>query len=132
MSHSNVMLKKICVNDFSGTTSPRILKLGTNIGYDLLYRVRKKSASSCLLFPLFFHFPFSSIKYFVADFSFPIRARFFELCVHLQRVEVFCVKEIDGAEMFWPSFLPFSFLQLSLQCNAKGNLCQRLLRNYCT
>ena len=25
--------------DFSGTTAPRILKFGTNIGYDLLYRV---------------------------------------------------------------------------------------------
>ena len=25
------------VNDFSGTTRLRILKLGTNIGYDLLY-----------------------------------------------------------------------------------------------
>ena len=37
----------VCVNfffvkDFSGTTVPRILKFGTNIGYDKLYYVLKK------------------------------------------------------------------------------------------
>ena len=36
----------LCVNfffvkDFSGTTVPRILKFGTNIGYNKLYRVLK-------------------------------------------------------------------------------------------
>ena len=30
----------ICVKYFSGTTAPRILKFGTNIGYDLLYCIR--------------------------------------------------------------------------------------------
>ena len=37
----------LCVNfffvkDFSGTTKPRILKFGTNVGYNLLYCVREK------------------------------------------------------------------------------------------
>ena len=37
----------LCVNfffvkDFSGTTEPRILKFGTNVGYNLLYCVREK------------------------------------------------------------------------------------------
>ena len=36
----------VCVNvffvkDFSGTTEPRILKFGTNVGYNLLYCVRE-------------------------------------------------------------------------------------------
>ena len=31
----------ICVKDFSGTTAPRILKFGTNAGYDLLYSVKE-------------------------------------------------------------------------------------------
>ena len=33
----------VCVNfkDFSGTTVPRILKFGTNVGYDLLYCVKE-------------------------------------------------------------------------------------------
>ena len=29
------------VKDFSGTTEPRILKFGTNVGYNLLYCVRE-------------------------------------------------------------------------------------------
>ena len=41
ISLSNVIHKKICVKDFSGTTSPKILKFGTNVGYVLLYRVRE-------------------------------------------------------------------------------------------
>ena len=34
ISHSNVILREICVKFFSGTTAPRILKFGTNVGYD--------------------------------------------------------------------------------------------------
>ena len=37
------------IKDFSGTTAPRILKFGTNIGYDLYY-VKRESASSHLSF----------------------------------------------------------------------------------
>ena len=40
-SHSNVIHRDICVKDFSGTTVPRILKFGTNVGYDLLYCVKE-------------------------------------------------------------------------------------------
>ena len=41
ISHSNVIHREICVKDFSGTTAPRVLKFGTNIGYDLLYCVKE-------------------------------------------------------------------------------------------
>ena len=41
-SYSNAMHREICVNDFSGTTAPRILKSGTNVWYDLLYCVKEK------------------------------------------------------------------------------------------
>ena len=41
ISHSSVILREICVKDFSGTTVPRILKFGTNVGYDLLYCVKE-------------------------------------------------------------------------------------------
>ena len=41
ISHSNVIPTEICVKDFSGTTAPRILKFGTNVGYDLLYCVKE-------------------------------------------------------------------------------------------
>ena len=36
---SYVMNMEIFIKDFSGTTSPRILKLGSNIRYDKLYCV---------------------------------------------------------------------------------------------
>ena len=38
--HSNVRHKEICVKDASGTIRPRIFKVCTNIGFDLLYCVR--------------------------------------------------------------------------------------------
>ena len=44
--HSNVIHREICVKDFSGTTSPRILKFGTNVEYDLLYCVRENQHSA--------------------------------------------------------------------------------------
>ena len=37
ISHSSVIHREICVKDFSGTAASRILKFGTNVGYDLLY-----------------------------------------------------------------------------------------------
>ena len=51
------------VKNFSGTTLPRILKFGTNIGYDVIL-CKRESASSCLSFPLFVHFFFLSNKIF--------------------------------------------------------------------
>ena len=41
ISHSNVIHREIFVKDFSGTIVPRILKLGTNVGYHLLYCVKE-------------------------------------------------------------------------------------------
>ena len=51
ISHSNVIHREICVKDFSGTTAPRILKFGTNVGYDLLYCVRENQHAAAYLFP---------------------------------------------------------------------------------
>ena len=43
--HLNVRHREICVKDFSGTKRPRILKVCTNIGFDLLYSVRDSQHS---------------------------------------------------------------------------------------
>ena len=56
ISLSNEMHREICVKGFSGTTTPRILKFVTNIGYDYLYRVRQKQhplAYHCLYLTIF-------------------------------------------------------------------------------
>ena len=63
ISHSNVIYREICVKDFSGTTVPRILKLGTNVGYDLLYRVKENQHAAA------YHSPYLSIfLYLQANF----------------------------------------------------------------
>ena len=55
ISHSNVIHRKICVKDFSGTTAPRILKSGTNVGYDLLHFLRENQTHDA------YHFLYLSI-----------------------------------------------------------------------
>ena len=51
ISHSNVIHGEISVKDVSGTTAPRILKLGTNVGYDLLYRVKENQHAAAYRSP---------------------------------------------------------------------------------
>ena len=41
VSLSNVIHREICVKYFLGTTAPRILKCGSNVGYDLFYCVKE-------------------------------------------------------------------------------------------
>ena len=56
--HSNVRHSKICVKDSSGTRKPRILKVCTNIGFDL-YFVRENQhppAYHSLYLPIFLFF----------------------------------------------------------------------------
>ena len=79
-----------------------------------------------LTIPLIFPFFFFSNKFchLILLSSFENQSLNF-VYVHLQRVEVYCVKENHDYEIYFVFFLPFSFIHLSLQCNALGNLCQR-------
>ena len=59
----------VCViffKDFSGTTTRRILKFDTDIQF-AVYKTESASTSSS--FPLFVHFSFSLIKFFIKNFS---------------------------------------------------------------
>ena len=55
------------VKDFLGTTAPRILKFGTNIGYDMLYRVKENRHPHAYQSLYLSIFSFSPIKFFVKD-----------------------------------------------------------------
>ena len=55
ISHSSVIHREIRVDDFSGTTAPRILKFGTDFGCDFLYCVRENQP------PAAYHFIYLSI-----------------------------------------------------------------------
>ena len=56
ISHTIVIHREICVKDFSETTAPRILKFGTNVGYDLLHCVREKQPPDAYHFLYLFIF----------------------------------------------------------------------------
>ena len=71
------------VKDFSATTRVMILKFGTKLDSDKLY-CAAKTATYCLIVPLFIHFSFSPMKISVPDFLVSIGASVFKFCVHLQ------------------------------------------------
>ena len=68
---------------------PRILKFGTKLDSDLVVLCNKRTATYCFSVPLFVHFSFSPMEISVTDFSAPIGASVFKLCVHLQEGKVY-------------------------------------------
>ena len=71
---------------------PRILKFGTNVGYDLLYCV-KENQYAAAYHSLYLSIFLSLINLFVPKFSAPITARGFKFYIHLERGQVYCGKE---------------------------------------
>ena len=105
ISHSNVIHRKICDKDFSGTTVPRNLKFGTNVEYGLLYCV-KENQMLLLIVPLFVHFSFSPSKFSVTHFLASMRARVFKFCIHIESGRVYCGTE-NKTEIYSAFFFPF-------------------------
>ena len=76
------MIMELFVKDFTGTTQPRILKFG----YDTVYCVLENQP------PLAYHSLYlSTLKTSVTDFSAPIRAVVFIVCIHLKDYQLCCV-----------------------------------------
>ena len=69
---------------------PRILKFGTNVGYDLLYCVKENQHAASYHSLYLSIFSFSPIKLFITEFSASITARVFKFCIHLERGQVYC------------------------------------------
>ena len=59
------------------------------------------------IIPFICPFSFSPIKFFITDFSASVRTKVFKFCTHLLRVEVYCVKENNNAEIYFAFFFPF-------------------------
>ena len=80
------------VKDFSATTWVTILKYGTKLDSDELYCVLKEQPHiACQSLYLLI---FLSLQWkFLSDFSAPIWASVFKLCVHLQVGKEYCVNE---------------------------------------
>ena len=116
-SNKIIIVIKYFVKDiFQRAASPRILKFPKNIGYDLLYCVRENQHTHAYHILYLSIFVFLQYKFFITDFSAPKTARVFKFCIHLQKIEVYCVKDNHDAQVSFAFFLPFS--HLSLQCNA--------------
>ena len=106
ISHSNVFNREICVKDFSGTTAPRVLKFGTNVGYDLLYCVKENQHAAA------YHSPYLSIfLYLQANFLLQIS---YFLCepessnfVYTLRVAKYIVGQKTKQRFILPSFSIF-------------------------
>ena len=113
ISLSNVILREICVNNFSGTTVPKILKFGTNVGYDFLYCV-KENQHTALIIPLICPFFLSLSKFSVTNFLATMRARVFKFCIHIESGKVYWETE-NKTQIYFALF--FLFFHLSLQCN---------------
>ena len=102
------------MKDFSGTIMPKILKFGTNVGYDSLYCVKENQhAASLISIPLFVHFSFSPSKFSVTDFTTALRARDFKFCMYIESGEVYCGTENKLLRFI----LPFSFFPSLTPCN---------------
>ena len=100
------------VKDFSGTTEPRILKFGTNVGYNLLYCVGENQTPPAYHFHYLSIFSISPIKISVTDFSAFMRAKVFKFCIHIESGQVYCEKENHDTEINF--CLLFAFFRFSI------------------
>ena len=119
----------------------RFLKNCLTQDFEILYKALiwqvvlcfKESATYCLSVPLFVHFSFSQTKIYVTDFSAPVEARVFRFCIHLEGGQVYCVKEIQGANIYFAFFFNFSFFTISHSYVMHMDIFrQRFLRNCLT
>ena len=82
------------VKDFSATTWLRILKFGAKLDSDELYCVTKKTHIACSSVPLFVHFSFSPMNFFVKNFSATTWLRNLKFGTKLDSDELYCVAKV--------------------------------------
>ena len=70
---------------------PRILKFGTNVGYDLFYCVKENQFAAAYHSPYLsiVYFSFSPSKFSVTNFLASMRARVFKFCIHTESCQVY-------------------------------------------
>ena len=103
--------REICVQGFSGTTAPRILKFDTNVAYDSLYCV-KKINMLLLIIPLICLFFFLSKQIFCYK-CLSCYDSSLKICIHIESDQLYCGTE-NKTEIY---FVLFPFSHLSLQYN---------------
>ena len=111
--YSNVIHREICVKDFSGTTAPRILKFGTNVGYDLLQCVRENQS------PDAYHFLYLSIFLSLQIFYYRFLGFYESQSLQISYTpwewpnQVYCGTENHDAEIYFYHLFPFFLFSIS-------------------
>ena len=112
----------LCVNFFLRNYCTQGFQISANIGYDFLYCVRENQHPHAY-HPFICSFFFFSNNFFSSNFVYTYRG--LKYIVKKKKT----TKKPHNAQIFLVFFLPF--FHLSLQCNAKENVCQRFLNSYC-
>ena len=128
ISHSNVIHRKICVTDFSGTSALRILKFGKNVGYDLLYCIKENqpaAAYHCFICPFFV----LSKQIFYYKFLSFYESQSLQIFVYTLTLAKYIVRQKTKLIFILPSF---SFFSISYSNVIHREICDKIfLRNYC-
>ena len=80
-----------------------------------------KRSHILLSVPVFVNFSFNPMKFSVIDFSAPIRASDFKLCLHLQAGKVYCVNKNKDPNPHLSSFFQKIFFFLCHLYNTYGH-----------
>ena len=122
---SNFQTLKVFVTLFSGTVSPRRLKLGTHMDSGQMYRVywNQGAAGYLSLYSFFFLSNFQTLKFFVTLFSGTLRPRRFKLVTHMENGWMYRVYRNHAAAHIHP------FIFFSLQFSNIKNFRHTFLRS---
>ena len=113
ISHSNVIHREICIKGFSGTTMPRLLTFGTNVGYDLLYCV-KENQPHAAYHSLYLSIFLSLQPNFLLQISQLLWEIVFKFCVLLDSGQVYCVTRNKTDKIYFAFFFLFSIFHSNL------------------
>ena len=100
------------VKDFSGTTSPRILKFATHIGYNYLYRVRQNQHPHSYHSLYLSIFLFLQKHFLVKDFSGTTVPRILKYVTNIGYSYLYCIRENEH-----PHAYHFLYLSIFLWCH---------------
>ena len=89
---------------FAAINSPKILKFGTNIGYDLLYCVGQNQHPHAY-YSLYLSIFFSPTKFFIKDFSGITAPRILKFCINIGYVFLYRVRENQHPHAYHSFFL---------------------------
>ena len=91
---------------------PRILKLGTHVDSERMYRLHRNQTDALIcpfIFSFFFLSNFQALKYFVTLFSGTVMSRMLKLGTHVYNWQMYRVYRNQAAASYVPLFLHFSF-----------------------